>query len=60
MFSETDKLECVKRELKFRERVYPRLLQQHKMTSAQAVRELDLMRAIVEDYQVRAAKERLL
>ena len=60
MFTETDKLACAKRELKFRERVYPRLIDTGKMTAALAARELDLMRAIVDDYKIKAAGERLL
>jgi hypothetical protein len=39
---------------------HPRLIEKGKMTKAQAIRELDLMRAIVEDYQFGASKERLL
>jgi hypothetical protein len=60
MFTETDKLACAKRELKFRERVYPRLIDTGKMTATLAARELDLMRAIVDDYEIKAAGERLL
>jgi hypothetical protein len=60
MFSETEKLACAKRELKFRERVYPRLIEAGKMTAKLADRELDLMRAIVDDYEIKAAVERLL
>lgn len=39
---------CVEREIKMRERVYPRFVGQGKMTQAQAEREIDIMRAVLE------------
>lgn len=55
-----DKLACVKRELSMRERVYPRWVENKKMTQQQADRETAAMRAIVADYEAQAAGERLL
>jgi hypothetical protein len=52
-----EKLECCERELKFRFRVYDRLIVRGKMTEAQKAREIELMSAIVEDYRALAADE---
>ena len=52
-----DKLACVVRELKFRRRVYPRMVEQRKMQQGQADRELATMEAIAEDYRLSAALE---
>lgn len=56
----TDKLKCAERELGFRQRVYDRLIEKGKMTKRQADREIELMVAIVNDYQAMAEAERLL
>ncbi|SIO49647.1 hypothetical protein SAMN05443247_06507 [Bradyrhizobium erythrophlei] len=45
-----DKLECAERELRYRRRVYGRLVERGKMTKGQSERELQLMEAIAEDY----------
>lgn len=58
--SAADKLACVQRELKLRERVYPRRIADGKMTRQLAARETATMRAIVADYEALAAGERLL
>ena len=55
-----DKLACATRELKLRERVYPRRIEKRQMTPQLAAREIATMRAIVADYAERAAGERLL
>ena len=55
--SNHDKLHCAERELKFRFRVYDRLIVRGKMTEAQKAREIELMSAIVEDYRALAADE---
>lgn len=60
IISETDKLQCVERELRYRHRVYTRLISSGKMTAAVAAREIDLMQAIRDDYVQRAAAEQLL
>lgn len=56
----TDKLHCVERELKYRYRVFERLVDKGKMTQRQADREIALMEEIAADYTALAAKEQLL
>jgi len=46
-----EKLRCAQRELAMRERVYPRLIANGRMTKEEASRELDAMRSIAADYQ---------
>lgn len=50
-FTDTDKLEAVKRELAQRQRVYPRLVEAGSMTRAFADRQIALMAEIVADYE---------
>ena len=59
-FTNEEKLECIRREVKQRERVYPRLIEQRKMSKDFADRQLMLMRAIQRDYESEARGERLL
>ena len=59
MIAITDKLRCAERELAYRRRVYARLVASGKMTRAVADRELELMIAIVDDYQQLEADEPL-
>jgi hypothetical protein len=49
-FTPRDKLECAKRELLIRKKVYSRLVKQGKMTLAKADHEIAVMASIVEDY----------
>jgi hypothetical protein len=49
-YTPRDKLECVKRELAMRKRVYPRWVEQKKMTQAKADHEIAVMASIVDDY----------
>ena len=58
--TEIEKLHCVERELKMRQRVYPRWVQIGRMSSAQAEHELACMAAIVEDYDKIVHGERLI
>lgn len=60
MFTNTEKLACVERELKLRKSVYPRWVGKGKMTIEQARREIELMQGIVADYAEAAKGERLL
>lgn len=55
--SATDKLKCAERELALRRRVYPRWVNDGKLTHREARQELDLMQAIAEDYRVLAEAE---
>lgn len=51
---------CAERELKMRERVYPRWIEQGRMTQQKADAETAMMRAIVEALEARCAAGRLL
>ena len=51
-----DKLQCVVRELGFRHRTYPRMIENRKMSQAQADREIAVMESIAQDYQKRSAQ----
>ena len=55
-----EQLECAERELKLRQRVYPRRVADGKMTQAQADRELARMEAIIATLRGLAELERLL
>lgn len=58
MFTNKQKRDCVRRELKYRERVYPRLVDEGKMSRALATEQLAIMGEIAEDYlQAMAAEE---
>lgn len=41
--------ECAAREVKQRERVYPRLIEQRKLTASFAQRQIDMMKAISDE-----------
>lgn len=60
MITTEDKLACVRRELVMRCNVYPRRVNSGQMTQAAADRQIQLMEAIVEDYEQKAKDERLL
>jgi hypothetical protein len=51
------KLHCAERELALRLRVYIRLIARGKMTPDDAQREIELMRAIADDYRAAVAEE---
>jgi len=55
-----DKLACAERELKMRKRVYPRWIEDGRISAGKAAHEIAAMEAIVADYQKLAAGERLL
>lgn len=59
-FTTSDKLDCIKREIGKRKYVYPRLVQEGKLSEAKANREIACMEAIAADLETEAAKERLL
>jgi hypothetical protein len=60
MYSLETKLKCLQREIKFRERVYPRQVELGKMDVLQAAGELAVMKEIAEDIKQQIEKERLL
>ena len=56
----TDKLACAEREVKMRERVYPRWIEDGRISAGKAAHEIATMKAIAEDYRKAAESERLL
>jgi hypothetical protein len=60
IFGDEDKLRCAERELKMRRRVYPRWVEEGRMSVGKAEYEIGCMEAICEDFRVRVEKERLL
>lgn len=52
-----DKLRCAERELRYRRRVFSRLVDRGKITQLEADRELELMEAIALDYRALASEE---
>lgn len=58
--TEAEKFECAKRELAMRKKVYPRWVEQGRMTQQKADREIACMSAIVEDYRKICEGERLI
>lgn len=59
-FSAQEKLECVRREIGYRERVFSRRVIDGRMTQQKADREIALMKSIAGDYERMAHSERLL
>jgi len=59
-FTATEKLAAIDREVRYRVRVYTRLIAEGKLTKEKANREVAIMRAIAADYHQQAVKERLL
>lgn len=57
MFSDKDKLDCARRELAMRIKVYKNLVRVGKMTNTDAMREIALMGAIADDYEKRTQLE---
>jgi hypothetical protein len=53
-----DKLKCAERELALRQRVYPKFVEQGKMSEGQKEHELAAMQAIVDDYRAAVEKEK--
>lgn len=51
MFTERRKLQCIEREIKQRQAVYGRLVDEGRMTPKQAGEEIAIMREIAEDYR---------
>lgn len=51
---------CAARELKLRERVYPRMIEKKTMSVKKAAFEIECMKLISDDYRRLAEKERLI
>jgi hypothetical protein len=60
VISALQKLACARRELQMRRRVYPRWVEQGRITAYRAAEEIACMEAIVADYEEIAKKEMLL
>lgn len=60
IITSADKLACVERELKMRRRVYPRWIEDGRMSAGKAAHEIAAMEAIVADYKIMSEKERLI
>lgn len=59
-FTATEKFKEIERELLMRRRVYPRFVEQKKMSQTQADRQIALMDAIADDYCAQVGGERLI
>lgn len=59
MWTASDKLACVERELGMRRRVYERRVAEGRMSTAQAQREISIMEEIAADYRKLEAEDRL-
>lgn len=59
MITASDKLDCAARELKMRKRVYPRWVEERRMSKEEAAHQIACMEAIIEDMRILAEKERL-
>ena len=55
-----EKLACAERELKMRKKVYPRWVEEGKMSEGKATHELACIEALITDYRGAAEKERLI
>lgn len=60
MFTQADKKAAVERELKYRRRVYPRLIANGKMTDGLARTQIAVFEAILQDYEKAEQSERLV
>ena len=60
IFTAADKLSAVRREITMRRRVYPRWVENNRMTQSKADEEIAVMEAIAADYERQAEGERLL
>lgn len=59
-FTAQQKLACLERELRLRKQHYPRWIKNGTLTASDAKWEIDVMTAIVRDYRMMLASERLL
>jgi hypothetical protein len=59
-YTAEEKFKCASRECEMRKRVYPRWIEQGKITQEKAARETAMMAEIADDYRELAVKEGLL
>jgi hypothetical protein len=57
MATALEKMQCAERELVYRRRCYPRLVQKGRLTYERAQLQIELMEEIAADYRVLAAEE---
>lgn len=55
--SALEKLHCARRELKLRQRVYPKWVANGRMSEDEAARQIKVMQAILLDYQEQVARD---
>jgi len=60
MSTTAEQLACIEREIKMRERVYPRWIEAGKLTPVKAAHEIQTMRDVLELLRAKEAGERLL
>lgn len=60
MYTATQKLAAIDREIKLRRRVYPRLITDGTMTDGFAAMQIEIFVEIADDYRTQAEKEKLL
>ncbi len=60
IFTRARKLEAVEREIKYRRRVYARLIEQGRMQAAEATLQIQIFEAIAADYREQAQQGSLL
>ena len=60
IFTAQQKREAIERELSYRRRVYPRWIEQNRMTKRQADQQMAIFEAIREDYAKAETSERLI
>ena len=60
VITNADKLACAKRELKFRQHIYAKRVEEGKMSAGKAAHEIACIEAIIEDYEVIVSGDRLL
>ncbi len=60
LFTAADKQSAIEREIKYRERVFDRLVEAGKMTKKTATFQIAIFRAIADDYAELAKQERLI
>jgi hypothetical protein len=60
IFTATEKLEAVRRELGWRRKVYPNRVLTHRMTPQEAAFQIAIMEAIADEYERLAQSERLI
>lgn len=60
LFTASEKLQAIEREIKLRRKVYPNRVTTHRMNASEALYQIEIMEAIAMDYREQAGKERLL